>query len=113
SEISVTIDPNTPEDSEFWVEVTAPTGYKFKIRTLRLITPKEVSANIVVDTRRTTGLELLTTNQPAEKDRLYDTIAIWGDEIVCSKISLYAKTTTLTTASRQVKLEYSGSLIWE
>lgn len=105
---SITLQNGTAAGYETSAEVTPDTGYYFKIRYFRLITPPEVEANIIVETDAG-QFTLLATNQDENLDEVYDA-SDWDDSkfFYIKKFYLTVKTKTTLTADRTVQLEYCG-----
>lgn len=106
--VKIQFDVGIPANSEFTIDVEPDENYWFKIRYFRLITPPEVEANIILSTDYG-DTTLLATNQDENQDEIYDA-SDWGDTgfFYLRKFSLYAKTKTTTTDTREVILEYCG-----
>jgi len=81
------------------------------LKYLKLITPPEVSGNIIVSTSDTKDKVLLPTDQAVNTTQTYDIDAIYGEAVRLEGLKVRGKATTTLTADRTAKIEFSGILV--
>lgn len=77
----------------------------FYVAYLALTTPQRVKSNIVVDSNRTTGLELLTEDQSPGTSYPYKSYEIWGAPLRVTSIRLKVETVQQLTKVQTTLLE--------
>jgi len=114
SEITLTVQPNTPKDTEVYAEVTPPDGYILKIRYFKLTTPKEIQGNILLTGTDGEEVRMLKDNQAEDlADQLYDHSDWDAEAFFLQKFRLYGIVTAdpATTTSWNIVVKYSGTLV--
>ncbi len=84
-----------------------PTNEVFYISLLRLVTPSDVSANIIVDTKTKTDMLALHDDQVL-RDRTYITREIWGALVRVKKVNIKVKILNTLKSDRTAMLQFCG-----
>lgn len=113
SNVSITFSNGTPENTEGFIEVTPPSGYRFAITYFTLTTPEEVQANILGTSIDGTQKLLLATNQAENLSDQNYPASDWDQGfLVLNSFQLYGiVTAAATTADRTVTLYYGGGYV--
>jgi len=108
SKVEIEIDPGVSAGTEFSSTQEPDDGYKFCISYFKLTVPDEVEANVIVKTEK--GESALLSENVTNDTVIIDASDFRGLDYLDS-FTLYAKTTTTTTDTRTVTLEYGGKQV--
>ena len=108
SKVEIQVDSGVSAGTEFSSTQEPDDGYKFCISYFKLTVPEEVEANVIVETEK--GETVLLSENVTNDTVVIDASDFRGLDYLDS-FTLYVKTTTTTTDTRTVTLEYSGKQV--
>jgi len=108
SKVEIQVDSGVSAGTEFSSTQEPDEGYKFCISYFKLTVPEEVEANVIVETEK--GETVLLSENVTNDTVIIDASDFRGLDYLDS-FTLYVKTTTTTTDTRTVTLEYGGKQV--